>query len=186
MSAPVAGSLPSRDQSADRHVPSVVVIDPQFDAYKSLAASARLGRIRLHLRSSGSDAMKLARRLHVDAWLIAPELDDMSGHDLVQLLKLEQGDAGSASSVGDSKFAMVDASHPGGRQRVLAEAEATDAGADSVLSHPISLADLETLLELPADARSQALATAGHHRPYVTLPIGVGAAVIAIAVLMMG
>ena len=37
---------------ADR-LPSVVVVDPQFDAYKDLAAGARQGRLDLHLPRHG-------------------------------------------------------------------------------------------------------------------------------------
>jgi CheY-like chemotaxis protein len=73
----------------ERTTPNVVVVDPQFDAYRELAASARSGRIGLHFRSSGSQAMKLARHLEIDAWLVASELDDMSGHDLVELLQAQ-------------------------------------------------------------------------------------------------
>ena len=68
-------------------VPNVVVVDPHFEAYKPLAASARLGKLNLHFRSSGVDALKLARQRRVDAWLVALELDDMSGHDFLELLQ---------------------------------------------------------------------------------------------------
>jgi CheY-like chemotaxis protein len=174
--------------SEGRSVPNVVVVDPQFDAYKSLAASARLGRIGLHFRSSGSDALKLARRLDVDAWLIAAELDDMSGHDLVQLLKVEQtgGDQDEASDGVGGRVAIVETAQPGGRHWAIAESDAAAVGADTVMSHPISLADLESLLDLSLEERSQKLSAEFRGRPYVTLPIGVGAAVIAIVVLAMG
>ena len=103
--------------------PNVVVVDPQFDAYRDLAASARDGRIGLHLRSAGMAALKLARRLEIDAWIVADELEDMSGSDFVQLL---------AEVRGDSKVAMI------GGDEV--------AGVDSVLSRPITCGELEALL----------------------------------------
>ncbi len=53
------------------NLPSVVVVDPQFNAYATLAASARLGNLQLHLRSSGADAIRLSRRIDVDAWIVA-------------------------------------------------------------------------------------------------------------------
>jgi len=163
-------------------VPSVVVVDPRFDAYKQLAASARLGRIGLHCRSSGADAIKLARRLRVDAWLIAPDLDDMSGHDLVQLLKERHGGVESDHA----KLAIVAASGNAGRQKTLAEREAIDAGADALIQHPITLRDLERLIGLPVEERSKVFADTGAARAFITLPVGVGAAVVAIAVLMLG
>ena len=174
-------SLP-RPEALKSSVPSVVVIDPRFDAYKPLAASARLGKLSLHFRASGAEAVKLARRLHVDAWLIAPDLDDMSGHDLVPLLQSEL----AAKGCGDTKMAVVDAATPGSRQWNIAEGDAHAAGADSLLSHPITFRDLEALLGLPTDERAKIVAAGGPARAFVTLPVGVGAAVIAIAVLMMG
>lgn len=164
-------------------VPNVVVVDPRFDAYKQLASSARLGKIGLHFRSSGSDAIKLARRLEVDAWLIAPDLDDMSGHDLVQLLQERHSAAGEGET---AKVAIVADAGTSGRRLTVAQQEAAGAGADSVLSHPITLRDLERLLGLPAEERSKVFADTGAARAFITLPIGVGAAVVAIAVLMLG
>jgi CheY-like chemotaxis protein len=157
------------------HVPSVVVVDPQFNAYATLAASARLGDLQLHLRSAGTDAIRLSRRIHVDAWIVAAELDDMSGHDLVELLKSECSDIPVAM--------VVDAAR--GRRNAVDSSAATEAGADVTLSHPISLADLERLLGLPSEERAREFGSNGS-KPFVTLPVGIGAAVIAIAVLMIG
>ena len=158
-------------------VPSVVVVDPQFDAYKDLAASARMGRLDLHFRGSGYAAMKLARHLTVDAWLVAPELDDMSGHDLVDLL---------ATVRGESKVAIVDSSPAGSRQQTLVEREASEAGVDAVLSQPLSWADLEELLELTVEERGQRLKSRGIVGSWAALPVSIGAAMVAMAVLMIG
>jgi DNA-binding response OmpR family regulator len=155
-------------------VPNVVVVDPRFDAYKQLADSARLGRINLHIRSSGAEAIKIARRRTVDAWLIAADLDDMSGHDLVELLR---------SRAAEAKVAMVEAED---RHHAVAEQEAAAVGADAVLTQPISLRDLEELLGLPVEERSKVLAATGAAKAFVTLPVGVGAAAISIAVLLLG
>ena len=153
----------SIEEEIVRKTPNVVVVDPKFDAYTALASSARAGRIGLHLRASGSEAMRLARRLEIDAWLVAEELDDMSGSDFVQLL---------ATVRGDSKVAMVGA---GDGEDV-----------DMVLSQPITCEDLEELLGLPAAERSRRLATRGLGGTWAALPVSVGAAVVAIAVLMIG
>jgi CheY-like chemotaxis protein len=165
------------DFAARQRVPSVVVVDPQFDAYKDLAAGARQGRLDLHFRSSGAAAMKLARRLDVDAWLVSAELDDMAGHDFVELL---------ATVRGSSKVAIVDANAVGTRQRSIVEQDAAEAGVDAVLSQPISWADLEELLELTIEERGQRLKARGLVGTWAALPVSVGAAVVAMAVLMIG
>lgn len=159
-------------------VPSVLVVDPRFDAYRALAASARRGRIGLHFRSSGADAIKLARKIQIDAWLIATELDDMSGHDLVGLLESRRG---------LTKVAMVDSAAPGTRQRAMAEQDARESGVDAVISKPITVTDLEELLGLPLEERTRRLSSRGiTGSSWAALPVSVGAAVVAIAVLMIG
>jgi CheY-like chemotaxis protein len=163
------------DESGRIRVPSIVVVDPRFDAYTALAASARLGRLDLHFRSSGSAAMKLAHRLDVDAWLIASELDDMSGEDFVGLLQSKRGEA---------KVAMVDAAPAGSRHFQIAEQAAREAGIDVVLAKPITVGDLEELLGLPIEERRRRFAAPG--RSWAAVPVTVGAAMIAIAVLMIG
>ena len=112
----------------------------------------------------------------VDAWLIATELDDMSGEDFVGLLQARRGDA---------KIAMVDEATEGSRRFALAEQAGREAGVDMVLSTPITVADLEELLGLSIEERRLRFpATAG--RSWAALPVSVGAAMIAIAVLMIG
>ena len=156
-------------------VPSIVVVDPMFTSYTDLAASARMGRLDLHFRSSGSSALKLVGRIPVDAWLVAPELDDMSGQDFVGLLESRRSGA---------KIAMVDVEAAGSRHSRLAQQAALEIGADAVLSKPITVADLEELLGLPIEERRRRFAVKG--REWAALPVSVGAAVIAIAVLMIG
>ena len=148
-------------------VPNVVVVDPQFDAYKDLAAAARQGKINLHFRSSGADAIKLARRTRVDVWLVAAELDDVSGADFVTLLQ---------THLGTSRLAIVESS---------GSAAATPAAA--VLSPPITMADVEQLLgRSTAEPPVLPFVASTATRPFVTLPMGVSAAVAAVAVLILG
>lgn len=165
-------------------VPHILVVDPRFDAYKALAAAARLGKIDLHFRSAGRDALKLAKRMPVDAWLIGAELDDMSGEDFVSLLKTQLTETNRFDS--RSKVALVDLAAPGSRPWSIAEHEARAVGADYMLSHPITFADLEQLLGLPAEERAKFIVPGGMQKAFFALPVSVGAAVIAIAVLMMG
>jgi CheY-like chemotaxis protein len=173
--SPVRSAARQHDSSVAT-VPSVVVIDPRFDIYRELVAAARAGSLDLHLRSTGAEAIRLNRNLKVDAWLIASELDDMSGHDLVELLKGEAGGAPVAM--------VLDAAE--GRRRAIESTAATESGADAALSHPISLADLERLLELPSEERALEFSASDRAKAFVTVPVGLGAAVIAIAVLMIG
>lgn len=78
--------------AARRRIPRVVVVDQQFDAYSELATSARLGRLEVHFRSSGAAAIKMATRRPADIWLVAGELDDMSGADFIELLRERLGE----------------------------------------------------------------------------------------------
>jgi hypothetical protein len=89
------------------------------------------------------------------------------------------------SQAGGSPVAMV-IDDADSRRRVLAEQAAVEAGADKALSHPISLLDLERLLGLTAEERAREFVGQPGRRQYVTLPVGVGAAAIAMVVLMMG
>jgi len=164
--------------STPDRIPNVVVVDPQFDSYGPLAESARDGLLDLHFRSRGRDALKLATRRTVDAWIVAPELDDMSGHDLVQLIRARLGET--------TTVAMAETAPEGGRQWRLTESEATAAGAEAVLSKPISLCDLQELLGLPSEELARKLPVADPARPFAMLPIGIGSAIVAIAVLMIG
>ncbi len=169
------------DVDIPARVPSVVVVDPAFDAYSALVASARMGRLDLHLRSSGTAAMKLAGKIPVDAWLIAADLDDMSGHDLVGLLEARRSRTGSEAG---AAIAMVGAEPKGSRHRQLAEQSALEIGVDVMLSKPITVSDLENLLGMPIEERRLRFATQA--REWVAVPVSVGAAVIAMAVLMIG
>ena len=68
----------------------------------------------------------------------------------------------------------------------LAGAGGDAAGVDSVLSRPISCSELEELLDLPVAERSRRLAGRSFSGSWVALPVSVGAAVVALAVLMVG
>ena len=107
---------------------------------------------------------------------MATELDDMSGHDFLELLH---------SRLGDSKVAIVETAANPGRHWDIASREAAEAGADSLLAAPITFRDLESLLGIGAGSRP-VLSVPKASRAVVTLPVGVGAAVVAICVLMLG
>jgi len=173
---------PTSADAATTQVPNVVVVDPAFDSYKPLAVSARAGKLLLHFRSSGADALKLARRHHVDAWLVAPDLDDMSGFDFVELLRAQnESDRSTSESVAPKCVAMV-----GERPGDPTQWQALEVGADHTVTKPITFRDLEKILGMTPEKRRVSLPQDHIARTFLTLPIGVGAAVVAIAVVMLG
>lgn len=150
-------------------VPSVVVVDPEFQAYGPLVAAARAGRLNLHLRATGAEAIKLARRLDIDAWLVSSDLDDMAGEDFVELLE-------KLPSRGSHSVAMI------------ASAESAKAGlaATETLHHPITADAVEGLLRTASSETTEVtLSGRTRVRTLLTLPVGVGAALVAIAALMV-
>lgn len=168
--------------SSTRAVPHVMVVDPNFDHYKPLAASARLGKLDLHFRASGVEALKVARRQPIDAWLIAAELEDMSGQDFVELLRSKLLETSAVRFQATPRVAIVNNGNPATMTTVH---EAIEAGADAVVSQPITFRDLEDLLGVASLERAEPIKPPHSKQAFVTLPIGVGAAVVAIAVLMM-
>lgn len=69
-----------------RAVREVVIVDPQCDRYSDFVQAAEAGRLGLHFCVDGRSALQLARRFRADAWLVAAELPDVSGLDLVSML----------------------------------------------------------------------------------------------------
>jgi len=156
---------------AEFRVPHVVVVDPQFDDYGHLATAARRGEIDLHFRSSGAEAIKLARKGRVDVWLVAAELDDMSGLDFAGLLQSRQGSA---------PLAIVESSAAG---------SAAPSSAAAVLSPPITVADVERLLgRSSAQPPVLPFVPSSAARPAfpMRMPMGMSAAVAAVMVLVLG
>ena len=179
--APFARMHPTVADAFPNEIPSVVVVDPAFDSYKPLASSARAGKLTLHFRSAGADALKLAKRHSVDAWLIAPDLDDMSGFDFIELLRA-QYDAEQATSgmAGPKCVAMV-----GDRSGNPTQWKSFEVGADHTVTKPITFRDLERILGMTPEERQVSLPQNHLARSFLTLPIGAGAAVVAIAVVML-
>ena len=189
----------SRNQLDGPWVPNVVVVDPRFDAYKSLAASARLGKLNLHFRSSGADAIKLSRKQPVDAWLIATDLDDMSGHDLVELLRSFNRSFNASQEVGQADEAQAQDSQPVSQPacKIAVVQPATtpsngvlELGAElSVLTPPITFQDLEALLGMKAGKQQSLLVAPGTDgkkaRSFFEVSVAVGATIISLVVMIV-
>lgn len=161
--------------SGQRAGPNVVVVDPDFGSYKGLADSAGKGDLLLHFRPSGAAALRLAARLHVDVWLVAGELDDMSGHDFLDLLRSKQAEG----SVAAGKVAFVEGPQGDGR-------DVHRPVVDAVFGRPVTFLQVEDLVNArPAVVTPSAVASRRLLRLACSLPIGVGAAVLAIVALVL-
>lgn len=64
----------------------IVVADGNCDRYGDFVQAAQAGEVGLHFCVDGRSAVRLARRFRADAWLVATELSDMSGFDLLEML----------------------------------------------------------------------------------------------------
>jgi CheY-like chemotaxis protein len=64
----------------------IVVVDGNCDRYGDFVQAAQAGEVGLHFCVDGRSAVRLARRFRADAWLVATELSDMSGFDLLEML----------------------------------------------------------------------------------------------------
>jgi DNA-binding response OmpR family regulator len=63
--------------------------------------------------------------------------------------------------------------------------QALEAGADHTVTKPITFRDLERILGMTPEERQVSLPQDNVARSFLTVPIGVGAAVVAIAVVML-
>ncbi len=164
-------------------VPNIVVVDPRFESYRPLATAARAGRIGLHFRSEGRAALILARRHRVDAWLVAADLDDMSGLDFLDLLRQEMAEGNDLAAANFEPGTLVAVREPGAS---AAYWEAIEHGAEAAINKPIRLTELEQVLGMTLAGHETILSGDKLSRAVVTLPVSVGAAVVAIAVVMLG
>lgn len=64
----------------------VVIVDSSCEHYGDFVRAAQDGEIGLHFCVDGRSAVRLARRFRADVWLVATELPDMSGFDLLDSL----------------------------------------------------------------------------------------------------
>lgn len=67
-------------------VAEIVIVDSSCDHYGDFVRAAQAGEVGIHFCVDGRSAVRLARRFRADAWIVASELPDMSGYDLVDML----------------------------------------------------------------------------------------------------
>jgi len=128
-------------------VREIVVVDSACGEYGELVTAARHGEFGLHFCVDGRSAVRLAREFRADAWVVAGNLPDMSGLDLVGLLSrhviqaevdpLRPGARVSLSRIGHAKhsgiYLICDSYRLEDEQRALAS------GVAAYLVRPLSL-----------------------------------------------
>ena len=72
----------------------IVIVDATCDRYADFVQAAQAGDVGLHFCVDGRSAVRLARRFRAAAWLLASDLPDLSGFDLLDMLSphVLQGD----------------------------------------------------------------------------------------------
>jgi len=137
-----------------RAIREIVVVDSACDEYGEFVAAARRGEFGLHFCVNGRSAVRLAQEFRADAWVVAAELPDMAGLDLVGLLSryviqaevdpLRPGARVSLSRLGRAKhsgiFLVCDS------YRMEQEQLALASGVAAYLVRPLSL---ETIFRSP-------------------------------------
>lgn len=136
----------------------IVIVDATCDRYGDFVQAAQAGEVGVHFCVDGRSAVRLSRRFRADAWLVASELPDMSGFDLLDMLSphvlqggvdpLLQGSRISLDHVGHGMrsgiFIVSDTYSMDEEQRALAS------GVAGYLVRPITL-DIIRAARLPAD-----------------------------------
>ncbi len=67
-------------------IKEIVIVDSACEKYSDFIAAAEAGEVGLHFCVDGTSAVRLARRFRADLWLVAGDLPDMSGFDLLDIL----------------------------------------------------------------------------------------------------
>lgn len=81
-----ACDLPTPDSVQPSGMKELVIVDSACERYGDFIAAAEAGEIGLHFCVDGQSAVRLARRFRADVWLVAGDLPDMSGFDLLDIL----------------------------------------------------------------------------------------------------
>ena len=71
----------------------VQIVDPQYEDYHCLLELAASAGLNLGFTRTGHAAQRTGRLLGVDLWIVNTELPDMSGFDLLDMLRSAQADS---------------------------------------------------------------------------------------------
>jgi CheY-like chemotaxis protein len=125
----------------------VVIVDSACDSYGEFVAAAQEGDLGLHFCVDGRSAMRLARRFRADIWLVAVDLPDMSGFDLIAAMadQVGQGDVDPLRSGARISLDRIGDITPAGvflvanAYRPEEELRALSSGVAGFLVRPVSL-----------------------------------------------
>lgn len=73
-------------QSLPSHFGELVIVAADCERFADFVAAGRRGDVGIHFCVDGRSALRMSRRFRADVWLVAAELPDMSGFDLVEML----------------------------------------------------------------------------------------------------
>ncbi len=71
----------------------VQIVDPQYEDYDCLLGLATSAGIDLSFTRTGHAALRTGRLLGIDLWIVSTKLPDMSGFDLLGMLRSAQADS---------------------------------------------------------------------------------------------
>ncbi|MFM7243344.1 MAG: hypothetical protein ACKO40_04100 [Planctomycetaceae bacterium] len=74
------------DARRAHRIDELVIVSRSCERFADFMAAGRRGDIGLHLCIDGRSALRMSRRFRADVWLVAADLPDMSGLDLVEML----------------------------------------------------------------------------------------------------
>lgn len=87
-------------------ISEIVIVDSNCDRYADFVESARAGAVGLHFCIDGRSAVRLSRRFRADVWLVAAELPDCSGFDLLDILSSHVRQGGVDPSLSGSRISL--------------------------------------------------------------------------------
>jgi PleD family two-component response regulator len=84
----------------------IVIVDPSCDLYQDFVQAAQAGDVGLHFCCDGRSAVRMAKRFRADVWLVASDLPDMSGFDLLEMLSPHVLQSGVDPMRGGSRISL--------------------------------------------------------------------------------
>ena len=155
--------------SSDTGFMQLVIVSPACDRFDEFIAAGRRGDVGLHFCVDGRSALRLARHFRADLWLVAVDLPDMAGLDLLEMILPSVAQSGVDPFLAGTRATLVNAGE-GLRSGVFIVAEtycfedeqrALRSGAAAYVAGPVSL---DLLREARCGAGGRTTATLGRLR----------------------
>lgn len=130
-------------------VREIVIVDASCERYGEFVNAAQDGDISVHFCVDGRSAMRLAKRFRADVWLVAADLPDMSGFDLLEMLAPHVQQANVDPMLAGSRISLDRLGRAGmfvvsEAYRLEEEQRALAAGVTGYLVSPVSLGVVST------------------------------------------